>query len=143
MKKVLGGCHCGNITFEAEMTKEPSAYNPRSCDCKLFTNHGASYASDNGGTLKIRIKNNSEVSKYRQGSKIADFLICKNCGVMTNVIYEEENVVFGSINVRATVNYKSFGEGQVTHLTQLSDEERIERWKNIWFPDVNFEYENA
>lgn len=143
MNKVLGGCHCRNIAFEAEMTKEPSAYNPRSCDCKLCASHGASYASDSRGTLKIRIKNNDEVSKYRQGSKIADFLICKNCGVMTNVIYEEEGVLFGSINVRATVNYGSFGEGLHAHLSQLSDEERIKRWKNIWFSNVKLEYEKA
>ena len=117
MNKVLGSCHCRNITFEAEMTKELSAYNPRSCDCRLCASHAASYVSDSKGILKINIKNFSKVNRYRQGSKIADFLICMNCGVMTNVIYEEEGILFGSINVRATMNFRSFGKEQAAHLT--------------------------
>ena len=143
MYKVLGGCHCGNISYVAEMQNEPSTYNPRSCDCKLCTSHGASYASDNSGTLIINIKNESEVSKYRQGSRIADFLICKNCGVLTNVIYKDNGNVFGSINVRSAIDFAKFGEGHVVHLARLGDEERIKRWKEVWFSNVKIKHKTA
>ena len=143
MHKVLGGCHCGNVSYVAEMQNEPSTYNSRSCDCKFCTIHGASYTSDSWGTLVINIKNESEVSKYRQGSKIADFIICKNCGVLTNVLYKDEGNIFGSINVRSVIASTKFGESHVSHLAQLGDEERIKRWKEVWFSNVKIKGEIA
>lgn len=143
MYKVLGGCHCGNISYVAEMSNELSSYKPRACDCKLCSSHGASYASDSKGSLTIKIKNKAEVSKYRQGSRIADFLICKNCGVMTNVIYEEEGCIFGSINTRSANEFEKFADAHIAHLTQLDDKERIKRWKEIWFSNVKVEHEGA
>ncbi|MEJ2407384.1 MAG: hypothetical protein P8171_24530 [Candidatus Thiodiazotropha sp.] len=96
--------------------------------------------SDNNGRLTIRINNPDEVSRYRQGSQLADFLICKKCGVMVGVCYEEDGAVYGSINVRSVEEYDAFGTTEVAHLTQQSDEERISRWKAIWFSNVAIEY---
>lgn len=138
MPRVQGGCHCGNISYVAEFTNELDTYKPRLCDCKLCTSHGASYASDRNGKLAISIRNDSDVSRYRQGSKIADFLICKICGIMIGVYYEEDGSVYGSINTRSANEFSAFGEGQVAHLAQLSDEDRINRWKQYWFADVVF-----
>lgn len=73
------------------------------------------------------IVSTKEVSKYRQGSQIADFLICKNCGVMANVCYEENNTVYGSINIRSSIDYAKFGQAHVAHSIELSDQERINR----------------
>lgn len=137
MYLIQGGCHCGNITYQAEIANAPSSYAPRACDCKLCTSHAASYISDSHGTLTITVNDENNVSKYRQGSKIAYFLICKKCGVMTGVCYEENGRIYGSINTRSTDNQASFGAVQVAQLTQLTDEERIARWKNIWFSNVD------
>jgi hypothetical protein len=142
MYSVQGGCHCGNISYVAEFTKELSTYKPRACDCDFCTSHGSSYVSDRNGSLIIEIKNICDVSKYRQGSRIADFLICKNCGVMIGVCYEEDGRIFGSINVRSSAVYSNFGETQTINLLQLSDEERISRWKQYWFEKVLIKYKN-
>lgn len=143
MYSVHGGCHCGNISYVAEFTKALPTYTPRACDCKLCKSHGASYASDSNGTLVITIKNEKDVSKYRQGSQIADFLICKKCGIMTGVCYEENGCLYGSINVRSTDAYDAFSEGQVAHLEQLDDTARIDRWKKYWFSKVIIEYKKT
>ena len=143
MYKVLGGCDCGNISYLAEMQNEPSSYAPRLCDCNFCTSHGAAYASDSKGTLTIKVKDECEISKYSQGSRNADFLICKNCGVLTNVLFEQSGHIFGAINVRSANDYSKFSEGQVLHLTHLGDKERIGRWKEYWFSDVKIEYENT
>lgn len=143
MHKVSGGCHCGNISYMAEMTEALSEYIPCACDCKLCRSHGASYVSDNSGSLTVTIQRDEEVNQYRQGSRIADFHICKNCGVLTHVTYEENGVVFGSINARTSQNFASFGNAQVAHLTQQDDEQRIKRWKAIWFPNVQTTHENG
>jgi len=108
MHIIRGGCHCGNISYTAEMPHEASTYNPRACDCRLCTSHGESYASDKSGTLTIKVKNKEELNMYRQGSRIADFLICKICGVMTGVCYEEKGCIYGSINIRSACEYRSF-----------------------------------
>lgn len=143
MHGIVGGCHCGNISYAAEMPNVPSGYNPRACDCRFCVSHGALYVSDSKGSLIIRIRNESEVSKYRLGSKIADFLICKKCGVLTNVCYQEDGCLYGSINVRSAGDYSGFGDSRVAQLQELSDEERIERWKKYWFPNVEIVYEDA
>jgi hypothetical protein len=59
---------------------------------------------------------------------------------MTGVCYEESGRVYGTINVRSANEPAIFGEGRVASLAQLSDLERVWRWKNFWFPDVEFEY---
>lgn len=143
MHTITGRCHCGNISYIAEFPNVPAAYNPRLCDCKYCSSHGASYASDSKGKLIINIKKENEISKYRQGSRIVDFIICKTCGVLTNVVYEENNCIYASINTRSADEYATFGNGQVAHLAQLSDEDRIKSWKNAWFHNVEIEYESA
>ena len=141
MHRVQGGCQCGNITYLAELSHSPSFYHPRSCSCDFCTSHNASYVSDKSGTLKITIQNPGDLIRYRQGSRLADFLICRKCGVMTGVCYEENTSVYASINVCSTDEYDAFAESEVAHLTQQSDEERIRRWKDIWFANVVIEYQ--
>jgi len=62
---------------------------------------------------------------------------------MTGVCYEERGTIFGSINIRSAYANDAFSESQVAHITQLSDEERIKRWKDYWFTNVIFKYENG
>ncbi len=140
---IKGGCHCGNISYVAGITNELSSYTPRACDCKLCRSHGAAYASDNNGSLSLKIIDTNEVNKYRQGSRIVDFIICRQCGVLTNVCYEEDGSVFGSINIRASNEYEKFGDAQVVNLTQLDDAEKIKRWKKFWFTNVTVKDESA
>jgi hypothetical protein len=101
------------------------------------------YASDKNGKLSLAINNKRDVEKYRQGSRIADFLVCRNCGVMTGVCFEQDGCVYGSINIRSSVEYGMFGDSKEIRLTQLSDEERIKRWKENWFSWVVIENQNA
>ena len=143
MHQVLGGCHCGNISYVAEISNEPSVYKPRACDCNFCTSHGAAYVSDNNGSLKITIKNQSELSKYRQGSRIADFLICKNCGVLVGVCYEEHGCIYGSVNTRSSNASDGFGDKEAISPKQLTDEQRIKRWKDFWYSNVSIKYESA
>jgi hypothetical protein len=139
MHIVKGGCHCGNISYIAEFSDNLINYIPRACDCTLCRRHGAAYTSDKDGSLTIKIINDSQVIRYRQGSRIADFLICKNCGILTNVCYYENDHIYASINIRSSDEYDLFGHSQRVHLTKLCDEVRIKRWKDHWFSDVAIE----
>lgn len=80
MHVLNGSCHCGNVTIELSLTGAPEHYAPRACDCDLCTKHGASYLSDPNGLLIISVAEQDHLQTYRQGSKIADMLICRTCG---------------------------------------------------------------
>lgn len=138
MHIIEGGCHCGNIAYRAELPEALSTYVPRACDCRLCTSHGAAYVSDRAGALAISINVEGDVSRYRQGSRIADFLICRKCGVLVAVCYEDGGRRYGSINVRSAP-MSDFGEIQTVTLTHMTDEERIRRWKTLWFADVRIQ----
>lgn len=135
--KYIGGCHCGNITLEMELTGDPGSYYPRACDCEFCRKHGASYLSDPRGKLDIRIRKEADVSTYRQGSGIADFLICKICGVLVGVSYKENGRLYASVNSKTFGSAADFGADAVALLRALDDQDRIQRWKTIWFSDVS------
>ena len=86
-----GGCHCGNITLKIKFSSELNSYTPRTCVCNFCLKHGASYVSDKNGKLTIFVKQESELSKYKHGHKIADFLVCKICGVLIGVCYQDRD----------------------------------------------------
>jgi len=118
---------------------EPTSYNPRACDCGFYTSHGSSYVSDPSGTLSFSIKHRDELIKYKQGSGIADFLLCKSCGVLVGVCYEANGQLYCSVNSKTVKGECGFGADFVVSPKQLSDNERIKRWKEIWFGDVKIE----
>ena len=72
MVTVSGGCHCGNIGVELQLTRAPDSYSPRACGCDFCRKHGAAYVSDPDGALHMRIADPAQAGRYRQGSGQAD-----------------------------------------------------------------------
>jgi hypothetical protein len=136
MNKVGGGCHCGNITVDLELTAEFATYHPRVCDCDFCRKHGAAWLSDTKGSLLIKIKNTRESNRYRQGSGQAEFLLCKHCGVMVAVLYEVNQKVYATVNMRGLDGAAMFGPEQTVSPQQLSASEKANRWQGLWFPNV-------
>jgi hypothetical protein len=141
--KYVGGCHCGNIAFEVEFTGKPDSYNPRVCDCDFCRKHAASYVSDPQGSLLIHIKDERNLGKYRQGSGIADFLLCRNCGVLVGVTFQTDGRLYATVNSKSIDGGPHFGEETPVSPSMLSDSEKTERWKDIWFGNVSINTINA
>jgi hypothetical protein len=135
--KYSGGCHCGNITFEMEVAGKPASYNPRACDCDFCLKHAASYVSDPGGKLIIMVENEANLSRYRQGSGIADFLVCKICGALVGVCHGEHERLYAAINSKTVENAADFGPETAVSPKTLNDQDRVQRWKNSWFSNVS------
>jgi hypothetical protein len=133
---VNGGCHCGNILVEIELPRPPDTYTPRACDCEFCSKHGASYVSDPKGSLVVRTRDASEIRMYRQGSGQAEFLLCSNCGVLVGVFYRTEGKLYGTVN--AKVVGTEFGAARPASPKQLSDRDKVQRWQELWFPNVGF-----
>jgi hypothetical protein len=131
---VNGGCHCGNILVEIGLPRPPDTYTPRACDCEFCTRHGAAYISDAQGSLVVRIKDESESRMYRQGSGQAGFLLCRSCGVLVGAFYRRENQLYGTVNARVLA--AEFAASRPASPKQLSDQDKAQRWQELWFPAV-------
>ncbi|WP_435608779.1 GFA family protein [Pseudomonas knackmussii] len=129
-----GNCHCGNLQVHVGLSREPLDYQPRACDCGFCQAHGAAYISDAGGSLAIEWR--EEPGRYRHGSRNAEFLFCRQCGVLVAVTYEADGRTFAALNVRALGSDTGFAAEAPASPQQLPPEQRIERWKKLWFADV-------
>lgn len=134
--KLSGGCHCGNIRFEVTLTDVPSASHPRICDCDFCRKHGAAYLSDPQGTLRVDVANERDLGKYKQGDGIADFLICRHCGVLPVVSYQENDELYAVVNCKTIDGAQQFGEYAAVSPKLLSGTKKTERWKEKWFRNV-------
>ena len=142
MLDLKGGCHCGNIKVEVGLSRPPGAYNPRACDCDFCMKHGAAYLSDRDGALRIRIKDARLLSKYRQGSGQAEFLVCANCGVLVAVSYKDAGRTVAAVNSQAIEGVR-FGEKTTASPKKLGPEDKTKRWKDLWFQDVSLVQEES
>ena len=136
MHRVDGGCHCGNISLELELSRLPNTYSPRACDCTFCTRHGAAYISDPQGSLRIQIRERERSSIYRQGSGRAEFLLCGNCGVLIGALYRDRDDLYATLNVKVTNRPTDFGPEQSASPQTLSESDKVSRWKSLWFSNV-------
>jgi ribosomal-protein-alanine N-acetyltransferase len=138
MPEVGGGCYCGNIRLVVAFSRELSAYHPRACDCDFCQKHGALYVSDPQGELTIQIHEPHCVSHFRQGSNTAEMLLCRTCGVLVGAVYREPDQVFGTVNAQALDCRAAFGPAQIASPKSLSADQKVTRWRDLWFRNVVF-----
>jgi hypothetical protein len=85
-----GGCHCGNLRLRLHLTRPPAEYATRSCRCSFCRAHATRTLSDPNGRVEIRASDWSRVERYRFGSRTADFLLCRTCGVYVGAMCETD-----------------------------------------------------
>jgi len=140
MQAVSGGCHCGNILVELELSRPANTYNPRACDCTFCRKHGAAYISDPQGRLDIRIKSEGDSRFYRQGSGTAECLLCGVCGVLVGALYRENNRIYAAINAQVVDAPTAFGAEQTASPKALAQPDKVNRWRDIWFSRATLIY---
>ncbi len=134
---ISGGCHCTNIRFEFTLTRAPETYNPRACDCAFCTKHAAAWLSDPAGALSLRIKDEARVSRYRQGSGQAEFLVCAQCGVLAAVFHRSGANLHAAVNAKAVEGGIEFGPEQTVSPKKLAPGDKARRWQEVWFSKVS------
>jgi hypothetical protein len=133
---LTGGCHCGNIQLQFVSNKSTHDFLPRACDCSFCRKHGAQYISDPNGALTLHIARDEILARYQQGSHSAEFLCCRECGVLVAVIYNENDRVYGAINTVCLDSPITFSVPQISSPQTLSEAEKIQRWKTLWCSGV-------
>ena len=138
MNTVTGGCHCGNIALEMKLTGELASYQPRACDCDFCRKHGSAYVSDAAGALRIRVRDERFAGSYRQGNELAEMFLCTHCGVLIGALFRSSERIYATVNARVIESSAGFGPEQSVSPKKLSGEDKVDRWKKLWFGDVAF-----
>jgi hypothetical protein len=89
--------------------------------------------------LRIQIRNDLEINRFRQGSNAAEMLLCRTCGVMVGALYCESHRFFGTLNVMALDSRLAFGPEQGVSPKLLMPDQKVRRWRELWFPDALFQ----
>ncbi len=120
------------MLFESDKT--PSELGTRTDTCSFCTKHHAIYTADANGQLHITAQNESLIQRYRFGTKTADFLICKTCGVF--VAAHMPNDALGVINVHVLDDRADFLATplQIAELDGETLKARLARRRARWTP---------
>jgi hypothetical protein len=96
--QIEGGCHCGNVRYTFDASQGVAALGLRACQCTFCRAHGARTTSDPNGAMRITIRDQEKLQRYRFGLKTADFLICRACGVFVGALMTTNGKSFFTVN---------------------------------------------
>ena len=129
-----GSCHCHNIGIRLESDQLASELPLRTDTCSFCNKHHAIYTSDAEGEVHLTARDASLVERYRFGTKTADFLICRSCGVFVAAIMPEPSLAVVNVNVLEARAAFLDNELKVADLDAESLQERLARRRARWTP---------
>jgi hypothetical protein len=68
-------------------------------------------------------------------------LTCRTCGVLIGVLYRCNDQLYGAINVRILTDTAPFGPPRAVSPKNLTADNKVSRWTEIWFKDVRLTYD--
>ena len=131
-----GSCHCGNVAIEMHTNRNEQSFTPRTCQCSLCRKHDASWISDPEGEAKLIFKDRNKVSFYRFGHSTSDFVVCKNCGVLTIALCELEERTKAVLNIKSMSDETFTAEPIMTNFDGETAESRLARRTKNWTDNV-------
>lgn len=136
---IAGSCHCGNISFALNWQPEPAEIPARACTCSFCTKHGGVWTSCPTGSLAVKVKDPSRVSRYAFGTKTAEFHICANCGIVPVVTSRIDGRLYAVVSVNAFEGVEpSLLRRAPISFEDESEEIRLARRKRYWIPNVEY-----
>jgi hypothetical protein len=136
MNNLRGSCHCGRLSVVFSTALDAAQLHPRACDCSFCRKHGAAYISDPAGHLVIHATEPGALREYRQGSHTARLLLCGHCGVVVGVVFDDAGRTYGAVNAACLDGEVALGDAVSASPQKLNATEKVERWRQLWVPDV-------
>ena len=100
MTSYPGSCHCGAVKIRFTSDKKPEAMRVGRCACSFCRRHGARTLGDPAGSVEFRATP-GDLSRYRFGLGITDYLLCAKCGTYLGAIMPDDGRQIGIVNVNA------------------------------------------
>lgn len=94
-----GACHCGNVGLVLDSAKSPPELGLRTDSCSFCAKHHSMYTSDPAGSVRITVGDAARLTRYRFGTRTADFLICASCGVFVAACMPEPSLAVINVHV--------------------------------------------
>ena len=136
-RRIHASCHCGTIRVTFDWPGSGPTIPVRACGCALCTKHGAVWTSHPDGRFYLHITDNSEVTRYRFGTKTADFHICRTCGVVPVATCMIEGTRYAVVNVNTFENVdRSQLVETAADFEGETTENRLARRKRNWTPEA-------
>lgn len=137
--RIEGGCHCGGIRYALDWPGEAKDIRARACGCAFCVKHGGVWTSHPAAQLSVRVPDAALVSRYRFGTRTAEFHVCTRCGAVPLVTSEIEGRVYAVVNVNT---FESVEPSSVARSPASFEGEgtgdRLERRKRNWIASVRF-----
>ena len=132
-----GGCHCGNLRVQLRLTHAPAENRIRSCACSFCRAHGTRTVSDPQGLFEVWAEDWTQVEPYRFGSRTADYLVCRRCGVYIGAICDTAAGLRAVTNTNALEDRGAFTQepARPDHEGEAT-EARLARRAANWTPTV-------
>ncbi|HEY7248265.1 MAG TPA: hypothetical protein VH678_30755 [Xanthobacteraceae bacterium] len=109
----------------------------RACGCGLCTRHRAAWTSHPDGRFQLQVGDESRVTRYRFGTKTADFHVCASCGVIPIVTCTIEGRRYAVFNVNT---FQDIERSQLvetpTNFEDETTESRLARRRRNWMPEA-------
>jgi hypothetical protein len=136
-RRIYGSCHCGNIRFTFDWPGSGPNIPVRACGCSLCTKHRAVWTSHPSGRFHLLIADDTRVTRYRFGTKTADFQVCLTCGVIPIVTCQIEGTQYAVLNVNTFENVdRSQLVETATDFEGETPENRLARRRRNWTPEA-------
>ncbi len=133
--KLSGGCHCGTMSYDLEWPDEAGPKAARICTCAFCTRHNIRYISHPDAVLALRIRNADDVNRYRFATATAQFLICRECGVMPVIIGHQDGALQAVVNANTLEDFEMPEAAPISYDGE-SLNERLKRRKKNWIGRV-------
>ena len=109
----------------------------RSCSCSFCRSHGTRTLSDRGGQVEISASDWNLVERYRFGSRTADYIVCRRCGVYIGALCETSGGLRAVVNVNCLENRAAFTQiPAAPNYDGEAIDARLDRRAANWMPAI-------
>jgi hypothetical protein len=130
-----GGCHCGNITVLLRLSVAPDQVALRACSCDFCRAHSTRTVADRNGIFEVRAADWSNVERYQFGSRTAEYMICRRCGVYVAAVCETRTGLRAVVNVNCLDDRAAFTlPPAAPYYDGETTEARLDRRAANWMP---------
>ena len=135
--RIEASCHCGNIQLDLDWPIADTEIGVRQCSCSFCRKHGGSWTSNRSAAVTVTVGDDAQLTKYRFGTRTADFWVCANCGIVPLVTGEIDGQLYAVVNVNTFTKAPGFRfSTSTTDFDGEGMDDRIARRKRNWIPNV-------
>lgn len=133
---IRGKCHCGNIRYTLDWPAQERDIKARACSCSFCAKHGGRWTSHPESKLVATLGDAALASKYRFGTRTADFYVCTRCGAVPVVTSAIDGALYAVVNVNTFEGVRGTLWSDKASFDGEGTGERLGRRKRSWIRDV-------